>query len=73
MERLRRSARESRIRRRVWSDTDPGHHDDSGCASQSGSLTIANDGPYGALTGKAATLDPVLGFGFDSRMVARPH
>ena len=44
-----------------------------GAAGQSGSLTIANDSPYGALAGKAATLDPATGFSFDSPMVARPR
>ncbi len=45
----------------------------SGAAGQSGSMTIANDGPYGALSGKAVALDSATGFSFDSPLVARLH
>jgi hypothetical protein len=38
-----------------------------------GSITVANDGRYGDLTGKATALDPVAGFSFDTLMVPRPH
>jgi ELWxxDGT repeat protein len=36
-----------------------------------GSLTIPNDAPYGALAGKAVSFDPVSGFAFDTPLVYR--
>jgi hypothetical protein len=40
---------------------------------QSGSVTIAHDGPYGALAGKAVGLDPATGFSFDSPLGYKPR
>jgi uncharacterized repeat protein (TIGR01451 family) len=40
---------------------------------QSGSITIAHDGPYGVLTGKAVALEPATGFTFDSMLDPRPR
>ena len=40
---------------------------------QSGSITIAHDGPHGALAGKAVALEPATGFAFDSPLVTRPR
>jgi hypothetical protein len=37
-----------------------------------GTITVANDGRYGDLTGKAIALEPATGFSFDSPMVPRP-
>jgi hypothetical protein len=45
----------------------------SGLAGQSGSITIAHDGGYGALAGKAVALEPATGFSFDSPMTGRPE
>jgi hypothetical protein len=42
-----------------------------GVAGQSGSISIAHDGGYGALAGKAVALEPATGFSFDSPMVPR--
>jgi hypothetical protein len=42
-------------------------------AGLAGSITIANDGRYGDLSGKTVALEPATGFSFDSPMVARPH
>jgi hypothetical protein len=42
-----------------------------GLSGQSGSLTIAHDGGYGALAGKAVALEPSTGFSFDSPMGER--
>jgi hypothetical protein len=39
----------------------------------SGSITVANDGRYGDLTGKTVALEPATGFSFDTAMVPRPH
>jgi hypothetical protein len=39
---------------------------------RSGSITVSNDGPYGALTGKSVAVEPSSGFAFDSPMVPRP-
>ena len=44
-----------------------------GLAGASGSITIANDAPYGALAGKAVSLEPSAGFSFDTRMDPRPR
>ncbi len=38
-----------------------------------GSITVANDGRYGSLTGKVVALDPATGFSFDTAMEARPY
>jgi uncharacterized repeat protein (TIGR01451 family) len=38
---------------------------------QAGSITIAHDGPFGALTGKAVALEPATGFSFDSFLEQR--
>ena len=40
---------------------------------QSGSITIPNDGVYGALDGKAVSVEPTTGFAFDSALVLRPR
>jgi hypothetical protein len=37
-------------------------------ASKSGSILVRQDGPYGALSGKAVSLEPVTGFTFDTAM-----
>jgi hypothetical protein len=42
-------------------------------AGLAGSITIANDGRYGDLTGKSVALEPATGFSFDSPMIPRPH
>jgi hypothetical protein len=42
-----------------------------GVAGKSGSIIVSNDGRYGALTGKAVSLEPATGFAFDTLMVAR--
>jgi hypothetical protein len=42
-----------------------------GLAGQSGSVTIAHDGGYGALAGKAVALEPASGYSFDSLLVPR--
>jgi ELWxxDGT repeat protein len=39
----------------------------------SGSLTVAHDGPYGGLVGKAVTVDSATGSSFDSPMTYRPR
>jgi hypothetical protein len=39
----------------------------------SGSMTIAHDGGYGELTGKAVVLQPSSGLGFEHPMVPRPR
>jgi len=38
-----------------------------------GSITVANDGRYGDLSGKCVALEPATGFSFDSPMISRPH
>jgi hypothetical protein len=43
----------------------------AGVAGQGGSVTIAHDGGYGALAGKAVALEPATGFSFDSPMNPR--
>jgi hypothetical protein len=45
----------------------------AGVAGQGGSVTIAHDGGYGALAGKAVALEPATGFSFDSPMAPRPR
>lgn len=42
-------------------------------AGRSGSITIAHDGPYGALAGKAVALEPATGFSFDSPLGYKPR
>jgi hypothetical protein len=38
---------------------------------QSGSVTVAHDGPFGGLVGKTVALEPATGFSFDSPMTPR--
>ena len=45
----------------------------AGVAGQSGTITVAHDGGYGALAGKAVALEPSTGFSFDSPMTDRPQ
>jgi hypothetical protein len=40
-------------------------------AGQSGSLTVTHDAPYGALVGKAVSLEPATGFSFDTPLSPR--
>lgn len=40
-------------------------------AGQGGSITVANDGRYGDLNGKAVAVEPNTGFTFDTPLVAR--
>ena len=40
-------------------------------SGQSGSVTVAHDGPFGAIAGKAVALEPATGFAFDSPMETR--
>ncbi len=42
-------------------------------AGKSGSGTIAHDGGYGALVGKAVALEPSTGFSFDTPLLPRPR
>jgi uncharacterized repeat protein (TIGR01451 family) len=42
-------------------------------AGRSGSITIAHDGAYGTLAGKAVALEPQTGFSFDSPLAVRPR
>ena len=44
-----------------------------GAGGASGTLTIAHDGGYGDLAGKAVALEPATGFSFDSALVPRPR
>ena len=39
----------------------------------SGTLTVTHDGPYGALVGKAVSLEPATGFSFDTPLTSRPR
>ena len=41
-------------------------------SGRSGSITVAHDGSYGALSGKAVSLEPATGFSFDSPLVWKP-
>jgi len=43
-----------------------------GLSGTSGSVTVANDGRYGDLTGKTVSLEPSTGFSFDTPLLARP-
>jgi hypothetical protein len=40
---------------------------------QSGSVLVAHDGGYGALSGKAVALEPATGFTFDTVLTAKPY
>jgi hypothetical protein len=40
---------------------------------RSGSITVSSDARYGALAGKAVSLESATGFSFDSPMLARPR
>jgi hypothetical protein len=40
-------------------------------AGQTGSITVTQDGGYGALSGKTVALEPATGFSFDSPMLPR--
>jgi hypothetical protein len=42
-----------------------------GVAGQGGSITVAHDGAYGVVTGKAVSLDPSGGFSFDTPLLYR--
>jgi choice-of-anchor B domain-containing protein len=43
----------------------------AGVPGQSGSATVAHDGGYGDLVGKAVALEPATGFAFDTALVMR--
>jgi uncharacterized repeat protein (TIGR01451 family) len=43
-----------------------------GAAGVSGTITVAHDGRYGDLAGKAVALEPATGFSFDSALEPRP-
>jgi hypothetical protein len=40
---------------------------------QGGSITVANDGGYGELMGKATAVEPATGFTFDTPLASRPR
>jgi pectate lyase len=42
-----------------------------GLAGQAGSITLAHDGPFGALTGKSVAVEPASGYSFDSPLLPR--
>ena len=42
-------------------------------AGLSGSITVTSDAGYGALAGKAVTIDPANGLSFDAPLLARPR
>jgi hypothetical protein len=44
-----------------------------GVTGASGSVTVAHNGRYGELTGKAVALEPATGFSFDTIGVVRPR
>jgi uncharacterized repeat protein (TIGR01451 family) len=44
-----------------------------GAAGQTGSLTLTHDGRYGALSGKAVSIESATGFSFDTPLVSRPR
>jgi Calx-beta domain len=44
----------------------------AGVAGQSGTLTVAHDGGYGGIAGKAVAVDPATGASFDTPLVTRP-
>jgi uncharacterized repeat protein (TIGR01451 family) len=45
----------------------------AGVTGVSGSITVTNDAPYGALAGKAVSVEPATGFAFDTPMRPRPR
>ncbi|MET0552699.1 MAG: hypothetical protein ABW221_06660 [Vicinamibacteria bacterium] len=45
----------------------------AGTAGLAGSITVANDAPYGALAGKAVAVDPATGASFDTLLRPRPR
>jgi hypothetical protein len=45
----------------------------AGVAGHSGSIRIAHNCGYGALHGKAVSIEPATGFTFDTLLVPRPH
>ena len=45
----------------------------AGLAGQSGSITVSHAGGYGALAGKAVSLEPATGYSFDTPLVSRPR
>lgn len=45
----------------------------AGAAGESGSITVAHDGGYGGLAGKAVAVEPATGFVFDSPLEYRPR
>jgi hypothetical protein len=45
----------------------------AGAAGQSGALSIAHDGTYAALSGKAVALEPATGFTFDTAVAPLPR
>jgi plastocyanin len=45
----------------------------TGVPGNSGTITIAHDGRYGDLTGKAVAIEPATGFTFDSPAVSHPR
>ena len=42
-----------------------------GVGGNSGSIAVSHDGPYGALVGKAVSVDPATGLTFDTPLVPR--
>ena len=44
-----------------------------GVAGQGGTITIAHDGRYGDLGGKAVAVEPATGFSFDTSLTNRPR
>lgn len=44
-----------------------------GLAGRSGSVSVAHDGRYGSLAGKAVAVEPATGFSFDTPLVPRPR
>jgi hypothetical protein len=46
---------------------------DAAMAGQTGSVTVAHDGPYGAIVGKIVSVDPVTGTAFDTPLTSRPR
>ena len=45
----------------------------AGTAGVAGSITVANDAPYGTLAGKAVAIDPATGASFDTLLRSRPR
>ena len=44
-----------------------------GLGGQSGSITVSHAGAFGALAGKAVSLQPATGFAFDTPLARRPR